>query len=205
MPLHIPVESANAAAVWLYSPRTISDLDSTRIGYLDELGPANVPADIDTLLARLTAARAGYLDELAAGSMPLNVDILITRLTAARALLLDNLSSVETSGTITHVNGVGEQTHFNITPAELTKYSIVLLDLNALTQNTTIRVKIQVDGATDRLISSAIFPTDFPTNAKSVPIELYDLSVNWKITLQSAVAEGVNRNIPYRRVRRSLV
>lgn len=193
MPLHIPVESANAAAVWTYVPRRVSNLSDIRAGYIDELGPANVPADIDILLARLTAARAVYLDQLAAGNIPLDISILLARV------------SVETSGAITHVNGVGEQTYLNITPAELTNYSIVLLDLNALVQITTIRVKIQVDGATDRITSSAIFPTDFPTNATCVPIELYDLSVNWKITLQSQVAEGVNRSIPYRRVRRSLV
>lgn len=39
-------------------------LTNQRATNLDELGAANIPADIDTLLARLTAIRAGYLDEL---------------------------------------------------------------------------------------------------------------------------------------------
>jgi len=60
---------------------------------LAELAAANIPADIDTLLARLTAARAGYLDELAAANIPADIDTLITRLTALRAGYLDNLSA----------------------------------------------------------------------------------------------------------------
>jgi hypothetical protein len=39
-------------------------LTAARAGYLDELAAANVPADVDTLLARLTAIRAGLLDNL---------------------------------------------------------------------------------------------------------------------------------------------
>jgi len=46
---------------------------AARAGYLDELGAANVPADVDTLLTRLNAARAAYLDELAAGNLPADV------------------------------------------------------------------------------------------------------------------------------------
>jgi len=110
----------------------------------------------------------------------------------------------EVSGTIVHPSGVGEQDSLVVTPTELSDYPILLLDMNALTQNTTIRIYIQIDGANYRVISSAVFPTDFPTNAKGVPITLYPLSVPWKITLQSAVAEGVSRDIPYRYVRRSL-
>ena len=127
-----------------------------------------------------------------------------TPLTAARAALIDNLLSIETSDTIVHPAGVGEQDSLEITPAELTEYAIVLLDFNALTQNITIRVYIEIDGTNERLISSAVFPTDFPTNAKGVPVELWPMSVDWKITLQSAVTEGVARNVPYRYVRRSL-
>lgn len=44
-----------------------SECTAARLGELDA---ANIPADVDTLLARLTAVRAGYLDELAAANMP---------------------------------------------------------------------------------------------------------------------------------------
>ncbi len=38
---------------------------------LAELAAANIPADVDALLARLTAVRAGYLDNLSAGAVAL--------------------------------------------------------------------------------------------------------------------------------------
>lgn len=77
---------------------------------LAELDPANIPADIDTLLARLTDARAGYLDNLSGGAValasvctdarlaeldaaniPADIDTLLSRLTDARAGYLDEL------------------------------------------------------------------------------------------------------------------
>lgn len=125
-----------------------------------------------------------------------------TTVSVTRATLLDHLRSEEVVGAITHSAGVVEQTALEITPTELTEYSIVLLDMNALEQDTTISVYIQVDGTNYRLINSVIFPTDFPDNAKIVPIELWELNVNWRITLQSAVTEGADRNIPYRYVKR---
>ena len=129
----------------------------------------------------------------------------LTNIDDTRAALIDNLLSIEASDTIVHPAGVGEQDSLEISPAELIEHAIVLLDMNALTQNITIRNYIKIDGTNYRLISSAVFPTDFPTNAKGVPIDLYPMSVDWKITLQSAVTEGVARDVPYRYVRRSLV
>lgn len=80
-------------------PNTVS---STRATYLDELAAANIPADVDTLLTRITALRAGYIDNLSSGAVALAsslatvagyVDELETRLTALRAGYLDNLSA----------------------------------------------------------------------------------------------------------------
>lgn len=47
---------------------------------LAELDAANVPADVDTLLSRLSAARAGYLDELAAANIPADVDAITAKM-----------------------------------------------------------------------------------------------------------------------------
>lgn len=60
-----------------------------RAGYLDELAAANIPADIDTLIARLTAVRAANLDELGAANVPADINTLLARLTAVRAAYLD--------------------------------------------------------------------------------------------------------------------
>ena len=69
--------------------------DATRFSGADmaELAAANIPADIDTLLTRLSAARAGYLDELAAANIPADIDTLLARLSAARAGYLDELAA----------------------------------------------------------------------------------------------------------------
>jgi hypothetical protein len=67
-----------------------SRLSAARAGYLDELGAANIPADIDTLLGRVTAAVAlasvcteGRMSELDAANIPANVDTLLSRVSAA--------------------------------------------------------------------------------------------------------------------------
>ena len=70
---------------------------------LAELDAVNVPADLDTLIARLTTARAANLDEitavrlaeLGATNLPADMDTLLVRLTADRATLLDKLTHVE--------------------------------------------------------------------------------------------------------------
>lgn len=79
---------------------------------LAELGSTNLPADVDTLLTRLSSVRAGYLDNLSAGAvalasvctsarlgeldpanLPADIDTLLARLSAVRAGYLDNLSA----------------------------------------------------------------------------------------------------------------
>jgi hypothetical protein len=128
----------------------------------------------------------------------------LTNLEDARAARIDNLSGIVSAGSLTHRNGIDEDDILVISPTELTEYLILLLDVNTLTQDTTIRTYIEVDGANYRLVDSAVFPADFPSGVKCVPIGLYPLNVNWKISMQSAIAEGADRNIPYRYVRRRL-
>jgi hypothetical protein len=77
-----------------------SRLSAARAGYLDELGAANIPADIDTLLGRVTAAVAlasvcteGRMSELDAANIPANVDTLLSRVSAVRAGYLDELAA----------------------------------------------------------------------------------------------------------------
>ena len=52
----------------------------------DLLPDAGALNDLATLAARLTAVRAGYLDELGAANIPADIDTLLTRVTAAVAL-----------------------------------------------------------------------------------------------------------------------
>ena len=156
------------------------------------------------VLTNISDLRASYIDELAPGNIPADIDILLTRISNSRALLLDNLAGVETTGTHSHTSGTSEQNVVEITPSELKKYEVLILDLNALAQNTNIKIYIAVDGTNYRLVNVSTFPTDYPTNAKGVPIELYPMSVKWKVSLTSAVAEGASRDVAYRYVERSL-
>lgn len=74
-------------------------LDQITASRLAELDAANIPADVDTLLARLTALRAGYLDNLSGGAVALAASwtaALATALgnyTALRAGYLDELGA----------------------------------------------------------------------------------------------------------------
>jgi len=116
--------------------------------------------------------------------------------------LLRRVVGEEVTGVISHPSGLGEVDALEVSPSTLTDYPLLIMDVNALTQNTTIRVYVKADGTNYRLLNSAIFPTDFPANVKTVRIILSPLSVAWKVSLQSAVAEGVARNIPYRYVKK---
>lgn len=116
--------------------------------------------------------------------------------------LLRRTIGEEVTGTIEHPNLITEQVSLELAPDVLTDYPVVLLDLNALTQNITIRTYVKVDGTNYRLLTPAVYPTDFPANSKAVPIVLYPASAGWAITLQSAVLEGDVRSIPYRYVKR---
>ena len=67
---------------------------------LAELAAANLPADIDTLITRLTANRAGYLDELAAANLPTDISDLNTLINA-----ID--TSTELAARFTELKGAG--------------------------------------------------------------------------------------------------
>ncbi len=104
----------------------------------------------------------------------------------------------EISGTYSHPNVTTEQDVLEF--LSLLNDIEVSLDMNALTQNTTVRVYEKVDGTTYRLASEKIFPTDFPSNIKDVIVNLNGKNIDMKITFQSAVLEGASRNIPHARI-----
>jgi hypothetical protein len=187
-----PANSIGKALYELY----VNRITATRAGYLDNLSGGPV-----ALASVCTDAR---LSELDAANMPADIDTLLARLTATRAGYLDNLVGTQTTGTYSHPSGTTESDAVVITPAELSKYEKLVLDLSGLAQTTTVRTYIQVDGVNYRLIDVAEFPTDFPTNAEGVVIELTPSSRTMKVTLQSAVAEGVAVDVPYFYVERSL-
>ncbi len=76
----------------------IARLTALRAGYLDELAPANIPADIDTLLGRLSAVRAGYLDELAPANLPSDIDDI-----TAAIVVIDAFHDVAVADAVTNL------------------------------------------------------------------------------------------------------
>jgi len=101
-----------------------------------------------------------------------------------------------TSGTFAFPNGTTEQTIIELTPSVVTYMYNFWLDLNALTQNCTIKVYSKIDGTNYREIE----PMTLSNIDYSLGLVLKEqmISTAWKITIQSTVAEGASRNIPYR-------
>lgn len=130
-------------------------------------------------------------------SFATDTSILLTRLTESRAGYLDNLAASEIDGTYEHANGVAEEDAVLIAPTEITRYNTLMLDLSNITKITTIRTYVQVDGSNYRLFDTAVFPTDFDANTVAVPIGFPASSKDMKVTMQSSVAEGAARDVPY--------
>ena len=68
--------------------------------------------------------------------------------------------------------------------------------MSTLTKNTVIRVKEEVDGKTEEIISEKTWPTDFAKNTQAAEIELIGKNSEQTITFQSETAEGAIRAIP---------
>ena len=68
--------------------------------------------------------------------------------------------------------------------------------MSTLTQNTVIKVKEEVDGRTEEIISDNTWPTDFAANTQTAVIELTGKNRDQTITFQSETAEGAIRAIP---------
>ena len=107
-------------------------------------------------------------------------------------------ASYEDYQVVSHPNSVAEQVLWVFDPSGLrTKMLGIWLDLVNLTQNVTIRVKSQIDGVNSRTFDSLAWLT---TDDDGVFISPFTINGECSITLQSAVLEGVARNIPTRTI-----
>ncbi len=101
------------------------------------------------------------------------------------------------NGTYAHANGTTEDTAISITANEADV--TIAFDVSLLTQNTTIRVKEEVDGTTAEIQSEKVFPTDFDANVESVIVNLVGKGRDQVVTFQSGTSEGASRDIPWSR------
>lgn len=98
--------------------------------------------------------------------------------------------------TFSFPSGISETTISTITPTQNMLFKGAFLDLNNLTQNAIIRVKYETNNdGTYYTFETINFVASSNNKAilvgKKVPAQ-YDV----RITIQSAIAEGVSRNIP---------
>jgi len=192
---HVAADIWGVVARTLTNPAGASDLANMQTG---------ISATATGRAAKLDEITAARLAELDSANIPTDIDTLLTRLTGTRAGYLDNLVGTQTAATYSHPSGTTEQDAVVITPSEMGKYEKLVLDLNGLSQDTTVRTFVQVDGSNYRQIDSAVFPDDFPSGAEGAVIDLTPGSRTTKVTLQSSIAEGASVDVPYFYVKRSL-
>jgi GTPase SAR1 family protein len=102
----------------------------------------------------------------------------------------------EKTDTYNHGNSIAEQDVFEeVISGSIFKLRGLVFDLNALTQTTTIRIKIKIDGATYRTIDAMEWDTAM---AVGVVMGDFTVGISVKVTMQSSVLEGSVRNIPLR-------
>jgi hypothetical protein len=145
------------------------------------------PADQSAVEAAITSAHSatnGKID---------TVDTVVDAIKTKTDDLIPNITP--TSGTYAHPSGTTEQDAIVLSISTRTKINNIYLDLTNLTQNCTIRVKAKIDGTNYREIDSLGWTT---ADRDGVIISEFVSDVAAKVTIQSAVAEGASRNIPYR-------
>jgi hypothetical protein len=103
-----------------------------------------------------------------------------------------------TSGTFTLTSDTSEHTIVELTPSVVTYIYNFWLDLDALTQNCTVRVYSKIDGTNYREMLPMRLNNMPPSAAEGLALKQQIINTAWKITIQSTVVEGASRSIPYR-------
>lgn len=112
------------------------------------------------------------------------------------------LTGVVTAGTYTHPNDVAQQ--IALTFAADIQEIWVWLSCVALTRNTYIVEQMQVDGVNWAAFSYKRFPLDFVPGTSVWTGFHVQANAGYRIAVQSEIAEGAARDIPYRYIVRSL-
>lgn len=108
----------------------------------------------------------------------------------------DTSPTVDT-GSYNHPNDTTENTVATLSAPSGARDITHRFDMSNITQNLTIRQYEQIDGTNYRQITAKIFPTDFDPGTKGVETSFKMSEGNYRITFQSAVAEGSIKAIPY--------
>lgn len=98
--------------------------------------------------------------------------------------------------TFSYLNSGGEQTIFTISTSTRKKVHGIFLDLNTLAEDTTIRVKVKIDGTNFRTIE----PLAWVQGVDDVGVYFpgyFAINQDLQVTMQEGADEGTDRAIPY--------
>jgi len=98
------------------------------------------------------------------------------------------------SSTFTLTSDTTEHTIVTLTTTTVEQMTNFYLDMSALTQNCTLRVYITIGGSYVEMTSMTL---TVAAGTKGLALKDMVINTNWKLTIQSTVAEGSSRNIPY--------
>jgi hypothetical protein len=99
-------------------------------------------------------------------------------------------------GTFSYLDAGGEQTIFTFTPTKDSIIHCIWLDLFTLTQNSTIRLKHQIDGATYRTFETFNWTTGMDDGVYFRNIAVM-AARPIQVTMQETADEGADRDVPY--------
>lgn len=117
--------------------------------------------------------------------------------TSAAAILVDTarLAGTEATGTHAHADNTNWQNVATITTGTRHKLHAILMDFVNLTQNTNMRIQIEIDGATARTIwQDAWLVTDDDGILIDIPRAI---NTDFTLDIQSQVAEGAAKDVLY--------
>ncbi len=102
----------------------------------------------------------------------------------------------EVAASFSYLDAGAEQTIFTIATTTRKKVYGIFLDLNTLTLNTTIRVKVKIDGTNYRTIETLVWING--TDDIGVYFaEAFAINQDLIVTMQESADEGAARAIPY--------
>jgi len=158
-------------------------------------------------LALITAARAASIDRITAARAAA-IDLLtaaraasIDRITAAVATIWANQTGNTISSSYNLPNDVAENTAITLTITSRRYVDNIYLDLVNLVQNCTIRIKNEIDGVNARTVDTITWTT---ADDDGVIIAGFATDTDTTVTIQSAVAQGAVKAIPYRIIWRQM-
>jgi len=167
---------------------------------------------VDYQSTNLTKVEQYALGNLTSGTLYLNQQQHNTSLTIpANVMVIEDYQGVLTyrtasmaqhipacptnvSSTFTLTSDTTEHTIVTITTTVVEQMTNFYLDMTALTQNCTLRVYITIGGSYVEMTSMTL---TVASGTKGLALKDMVINTNWKLTIQSTVAEGSSRLIPY--------